>query len=420
MLFAIFQQNQFFMKYLLLFLLFPVVALSQKTPAEKQAFANRDKYLFSTKPVQKKFEKTIPFSYEPNNQIVVPVIIKGKTYHFVFDTGATTVVSREIVEELGLPSLFKNVLQDGAGIEQEEMFYNVSEMQIAGIDFKNVAVVGGDMMKFADVLCVNIDGLLGTNVLRSCYWKVDYTTGQLTFSDREIKPSKDMYSVDFKENFSGTPLLELYMGKYRVNMFMDTGYTKVLSIPDSLYFRARKAHERPYAKGYGTTTVTLFDSAPKEKYIGLMDSVYVFNKRHLLLNPIADIDHADTYLVGNAVFKGFGQMILNWKKHRLYLPEKVVDINETYPSFGFSPLLIDNQLVVSIVWEGTDAFKKGMTVGAVITAVNGQDTTNITHDTWCGLVGLFGNNKPPEINIVVKGKDGTIAEHTLKRVALLK
>jgi predicted aspartyl protease len=408
------------MKYLLLFVLLPVLGVAQQTPAEKQAFANRDKYLFSTRPVQKRFEKTIPFSYEPNNQIVVPVIIKGKTYHFVFDTGATTVVSKEIAEELALPSLFKNILQDGAGVEREETFYNVSDMQIADIDFKNVAVVAGDMKKFADVLCVNIDGLLGTNVLRSCYWKVDYSNGQLTFSDREIKPSKDMYAVDFKENFSGTPLLELYMGKYRVNMFMDTGYTKVLSIPDSLYFRARKEHERPYVKGYGTTTVTLFENDPKEKYVGLLDSVYIFNKRHLLLNPTADIDHADTYLVGNAVFKGFGQMILDWKKHRLYLPEKAVDIKEAYPSFGFSPLFVNNQLVVTVVWEGTEAFKKGITVGSIITAVNGQDTVNITHETWCGLLELFGNNKPPEIMISVQDKGGKITGHTLKRTELLK
>jgi len=408
------------MKYLLLFVLLPVLGVAQQAPAEKQAFANRDKYLFSTRPVQKRFEKTIPFSYEPNNQIVVPVIIKGKTYHFVFDTGATTVVSKEIAEELALPSLFKNILQDGAGVEREETFYNVSDMQIADIDFKNVAVVAGDMKKFADVLCVNIDGLLGTNVLRSCYWKVDYSNGQLTFSDREIKPSKDMYAVDFKENFSGTPLLELYMGKYRVNMFMDTGYTKVLSIPDSLYFRARKEHERPYVKGYGTTTVTLFGNDPKEKYVGLLDSVYIFNKRHLLLNPIADIDHADTYLVGNAVFKGFGQMILDWKKHRLYLPEKTVDIKEAYPSFGFSPLFVNNQLVVTVVWEGTEAFKKGITVGSIITAVNGQDTVNITHETWCGLLDLFGNNKPPEIMISVQDKGGKITGYTLKRTELLK
>lgn len=401
-------------------LLLPVIALAQQTPAEKQAYANRDKYLFSTRPVQKKFEKTIPFSYEPNNQIIIPVIINGKTYHFLFDTGATTVVSKEIATELALTALFTNKLQDGADSVQEEIFYNLPGINMAGIDFENVAVVAGDMKKFDDVLCVPIDGLLGTNILRSCYWKVDYNNGQLTFSDREIKPAKGMYAIDFKENFSGTPLLELQMGKFRVNMFMDTGYSKALSIPDSLYFRARKNHERPFKKGFGTTTVTLYENSHKEKYIGLLDSVYVGNKHHLILDPLTDIDHADTFLIGNEVFKDFGEMVLDWKKHRLYLPEKTVVCKDRYASFGFSPLFINNKVVVSVVWQGSEAYTQGLTVGSVITAVNGQDTTNITHDMWCGLLDVFGYNKPAEIKVSTRDKDGKITNHTLKRVELLR
>lgn len=408
------------MKYLLLLLLLPMVVLSQKTPAEKLAFANRDKYLFTTKPVQRKFERTIPFSIEPNSQIIVPIIINGKTYNFMFDTGACTLVSRELAEELAMPALFKNLLVDGAGTTQEETFYKLSAMQIAGIDFKNVAVVAGDMKKFEDLMCVKIDGLLGTNILRSCYWKVDYVNGQLTFSDKEIKPSKDMYAVDFEESFSGTPLLRLFMGNYNLKIFMDTGYNGMFSIPDSLYFRARKGHERPFRKGYGTNMVTLFSSEHKEKYMGLLDSVYIDNKRHLIVNPITDIDSGESYLMGNKLFKEFGEMVLNWKKHRIYLPQKVVEAKERYATFGFSPLPIDNKLLVSVVWEGTEAHKKGLTAGMIVTSVNGKDTSTINHEDWCELIDLFNRNKASEINISVQDKDGKVTAHTFKRTKLLE
>lgn len=408
------------MKYLLLFVLLPVLALAQQTPAQKQAFANRDKYIFSTKPVQRKFERTIPFNIEPNNQILVPVIIKGKTYNFVFDTGACTLISKEIAAELDLPALFKNLLEDGAGTKKEETFYKLpGGMQIAGIDFKNVAVVTGEMKKFSDAMCVKVDGLLGTNILRSCYWKVDYVNGQLTFSDKEIKPSDDMYAIDFEESFSGTPLLHLYMGQYQVKMFMDTGYTGVLSMPDSLYFRVRKGHERPFRKGFGTNMITLFNNEHKEKYMGLLDSVYVFNKRHIILNPIADVDRGESFLVGNKIFKGFGEMVLNWKKHQIYLPQKVIDSKERYATFGFSPLPINNKLLVSVVWEGTEAYKKGLTADMVITSVNGQDTGTITQEDWCGLIDLFNRNKGTEINISIQDKEGKISSHTFKRTELL-
>jgi predicted aspartyl protease len=408
------------MKYLLLFVLLPVFAFAQQTPAEKQAYANRDKYLFSTKPVQKKFVKTIPFDSGPKKYILVPVTIEGKTYNFMFDTGASTIVSKEIAAELKLPVLFEGSLTDAAGIEKRNAFYKVQGMSIAGIDFKDVAVATGDMKKFEDAMCQKIDGLLGVNVMRNCYWKVDYINGQLTFSDREIKPSEGMYPIDFTEHFGGTPILNMYMGRYQVTMLMDTGFSGELTIRDSIYFNARKGHERPYRKGYGTNAITAFDTEHKEKYMGLLDTVYMFNRHHVILDPVVDIDNAEVFLVGNEVFKSFGEVVFNWKEHRIYLPEKVIDRKDRYPSFGFSPLWVNNKLVVSVVWEGTEAYKKGLTAGSVITAVNGQDTTNISPAGWCGLIGLFGDNKPPEINISVQGKDGKITNHTLKKVELLK
>ena len=113
-------------------------------------------------------------------------------------------------------------------------------------------------------------------------------------------------------------------------------------------------------------------------------------------------------------------MVLDWKKHRLYLPEKVIDRKDSYSSFGFSPLWVNSKLVISVVWEGTEAHTKGLAAGMVITAVNGQDTAIITHDHWCGLIGVFGDDKPTEINISVQDMEGKITNHTLKRTDLLR
>lgn len=408
------------MKYLLLCIVLPLFALAQQTPAEKQAYANRDKYLFSTRPAQAKFEKTIPFDSRLNKHIIIPVTIKGKTYNFILDTGASTVVSEEMVEALKVPVLFKGNLEDAAGTKKEDVFYKVPGIQIAGIDFKDVAVAAGNMKKFEHAMCRKIDGLLGVNILRSCYWKVDYVTGQLTFSDREIKPAANMYAVDFKEDFTGRPILDMYTGRYQVTMVMDTGFSGELTMRDSIYFDARKGHERPFRKGYGTNTVTLFNTEHEEKYMGRLDSVYLFNRHHIILDPFVDIDNGDVFLVGNEVFKSFGEMVLDWKKHRLYLPEKVIDRKDRYSSFGFSPLWVNSKLVISVVWEGTEAHTKGLAAGMVITAVNGQDTAIITHDHWCGLIGMFGDDKPTEINISVQDMEGKITNHTLKRTDLLR
>lgn len=406
------------MKYILLLLLFPLFTIAQ-TPAEKESFKNRDKYLFAARPVQKKFLKTIPFDGK-DNQIIVPVIIAGETYHFLFDTGATTIISEEIVTKLALKQLFKNNMADGAGKVQEEPFYSLPGLQFGDVDFKNVVAVKADMRKFEIQQCIKLDGILGTNIMRTCHWKIDYKNGVITMSDKAVKPAKNFYAVDFNESFSGTPMLKLFMGDYSVNMQMDTGYNGGYSIPDSLYFKSRKKHEKPYRRGYGTTMITLFENDYKEKYMGIVDSVYIANKRHLVLNGIADIDHANTFLIGNDVFKGFGEVILDWKKHRIYIPEKVVDVKGEYNTCGFAPLFKNGNVTVSIVWEGSDAFKHGIEAGDTITGINGQNTVGIDSGIWCSLLEQMKGKAASDVNLSVLKKDGSTITCTLKRGNILQ
>jgi predicted aspartyl protease len=406
------------MKYILLLLLFPLFIIAQ-TPAEKESYKNRDKYLFAARPVQKKFLRTIPFDGK-DDQIVVPVIIGGETYHFLFDTGAATVISEEIAARLALKPLFKNNIVDGSGTVQEEPFYSMPNVQFGGVEFKNMVAIVSDMKKFETLYCVKIDGLLGTNIMRTCHWKIDYTNGVITMSDKAIKPEGNFYAVDFKESFSGSPVLELFMGDYSVSMLMDTGYNGGYSIPDSLYFKSRKNHERPFKKGYGTTMITLFENDYKERYMGIVDSVYIANKRHLVLNGVADIDHADTFLMGNDIFKGFGEVILDWKKRRIYLPEKVVDANGEYNTFGFAPVYKDGNVTVSIVWEGSNAFKHGIESGDAVTAINGQNTVDIDSGIWCGILEQIRGKTASEVNVSLLKKDGSTIICTLKRTNILQ
>lgn len=406
------------MKYILLLLLFPLFIIAQ-TPAERESYKNRDKYLFAARPVQKNFLKTIPFDFENIGQIIVPVTIKGKTYHFLFDTGATTLVSKEIVSEFALTSLFKNNIKDGAGNVQDETFYDLPGVNVSGIDFKNVTVAAVDMKKFETLFCVKLDGILGTNIMRSCFWKIDYTKGLITFSDKEIKPGKNMQAIDFVEGFSGTPILKIFIGIYNVSMHMDTGYNGGLFIPDSLYFKSRENRNWNYKKGYGTTAMTLFENEFNEKYTGLLDSIYMGNKQHLILNAIADIDHSDAYLVGNGVFSGFGELVLDWKKHRLYLPDTVINLTDRYTTSGFAPAFKDGALIVSIVWEGSDAFAKGLEAGDVITAINGQNTVGMQQEDWCDLLEVIINKKIAQVSLALRKKDGSVLECTLTPSALL-
>ncbi|MFL9845955.1 retropepsin-like aspartic protease [Flavobacterium rhizosphaerae] len=402
------------MKYILLLLLVPFLVLSQ-TDAQKEAIKNRDKYLFGTTRLQKNFVKTIPFEYGVNEEIVVPVQIGGEIYHFLFDTGATTIVSQEIKDKLELHELFSNEMVDGSGQIEQMPVYILDKLAFSDIEFKDVAVIASDFKKFGSLFCEKIDGLLGTNIMRTCHWKIDYKNRQLIMSDKKIKPSKNFYPIDFKEGFSGSPLLTVYMGGYSVIMLMDTGYNGGFSIPDSLFFKSEKLRSLPYNKGYGNSTITLYNAKPRQKYLAAIDSVYIENKRHLVKNGIADIDEGETFLIGNDIFEGFGEVILDWDKKRIYLPETVVEEDDKYNTFGFGPAYDDGTITIALVWEGSSAFTQGLEVGDVVISINGTDCQNIDRKKWCALVGLIKNKETKTLPVTIKKKDGTEKGYILKR-----
>ena len=54
---------------------------------------------------QKKYLQKIPYEIMGEHLIIVPVTINGKTYNFLFDTGAPLTISDRLYKELNLGNL---------------------------------------------------------------------------------------------------------------------------------------------------------------------------------------------------------------------------------------------------------------------------------------------------------------------------
>jgi hypothetical protein len=396
----------------LLFL--PVLLMSQTKEQIKKAYKNRDKYLFAVQVEKKNFTETIDFTNE-KNQIIIPVIIAGETYHFLFDTGAVMVMSTALQEKLKPNVLFSNALVDGGGKENVEQFYNLDSVQIGSVKFNSVASVVADLSKFEKLLCIKLDGIIGTNLLRTCNWKIDYNNKKLLFSDKKIKPEGDFTEIDFKENFSGSPLLVTHMGQYNYLALMDTGYNGQLSVPDSLFFKNRKSKEIKLSKGFGKSSLSIYESAPEVKHVGLMDSIHIDN--YFIKNVEINVNSSPGILIGNTLLKNCGEVIINWGKRKLYLANLKIKESAEYNTFGFSPLFIDGKITIALLWDESDAKSKGITLGDVITAINDEDTKNITQGRWCELLEVF--TKADFIKIKTIRDDAIERSFELKKVNLL-
>lgn len=396
-------------KYLTLFLICSLTAFAQTKEEKqiiKQAFANRDKYLFAAKPAQKNFSITVPFTMA-QDIIIIPVTIAGENYHFMFDTGAVSAVSNRLKDKLGLKQIFSNNLQDGAGTIQNEVMYTIGNVEFAGVTFNNVVGPAFDLDKFEKLFCIKIDGILGTNMMRTCRWKIDYNAKTLTFSDKKLKPEGKVQEIDFRENFSGTPEIRHVIGEYNYWAIMDTGYNGTFVIPDSLFFKSRISKKLDYKKGRGVASLTFYDSKPVDEYVTVADTLYVGNV--LAKNQLVRIAPQNMAITGNAFFKNFGVVMIDWNKSKIYVPDAPVKENTEMKTFGFTPAFVEDVLKVGMVWETSSAGKAGIRVGDTILSINGKVMKGMPKEEWCQVVEMFlgSNTSVNDMDLVVAKVDGT-------------
>lgn len=409
-------------KYLTLLLLCSLTAVAQtkeEKQIRKQAFANRDKYLFAAKPAQKNF--TVTASYIDNQDLmVVPVVIAGETYNFLFDTGAATIVSTQLKEKLNMKPVFSNNLSDGAGTVQNEVMYAIGDVQFAGVTFNNVVGPAIDMGKFEKLFCIKLDGILGTNIMRTCRWKIDYNAKTLTFSDKKLKQEGKMKEIDFEEGFSGSPMIRHTLGEYNYLAMMDTGYNGSFSIPDSLFFKSRVSKKLDYKKGRGNSSLTLFDNKPVDEYVALADTLYVGGL--LAKNQVVRIAPGNSILTGNEFFKSFGVVMIDWEKKKVYVPEAPIKENAVMNTFGFTPMYVEDVLKVGMVWETSSAGKAGIQVGDTIISISGKIMKGLPQEEWCSMLEMFleSGTLGKDMQLVVQKPDGSQKTLQLKKSNLFE
>jgi hypothetical protein len=397
-------------KFLLSILLFSALAASAQT---KQALKNRDKYMYTVSTQSTNFVETIPFLGQ-NNVIIVPVYIDGVSYNFLFDTGAATVISTALKDKLQLQPMMSDKTIDASGKEIVQEFYQMKHVQLGNVTFRNVGTIAFDLSDFSRVLCTKIDGVIGSNLMRGWNWKINYDMKTMTFSDKKIIPEGKYESVPFAENFSGTPLLKIFLRKSNFQMALDTGNNSGFDIPDSIYFKIIKPAKAVLKKGYGNNNYTFYQNKTIATFESLADSISVGDV--LLQKQSIDITPAPLALLGNKFFKKFGEIVIDYHNHKLLLPKKEV-VCDTYDTYGFEPIFKDRKLLVGFIWENTEAQQLGIAPGDVITSINGKDTTNLSDEDWCELRASLTEQKVIDISLVA---NGTAISHTFKKFDLLK
>lgn len=170
--------------------------------------------------------------------LIVPVAISGRQYHFLLDTGISTlVIDNALASELTqrLPDSQVSPLQRAilaAGIQTSGgalphdalLLWQPMAMAIGDRVLPTSAPwLGMDLSAFTQMTGVKIDGLLGQDIFRQFAWQVDNQQGQLSLWQQAPATLDYSQCVPYRDAYDSGPELLLDYYHRPVHMTVDTG-----------------------------------------------------------------------------------------------------------------------------------------------------------------------------------------------------
>ncbi|MGV3588817.1 MAG: aspartyl protease family protein [Adhaeribacter sp.] len=363
---------------------------------------------------QKNFVREVPFEKYVSNKIIVAAKLNGstRTYRFIIDSGALSVLSKQVAEELGLTKPGKLALPAHIILDQVE---------IAGLAFHQVGTVVYDLEKDPFLSkCAQVDGLLGSSVLKHFIWHFDWRNQKILVSDTpDSLPSADsVICLPFTLDEYKRPLVKCTFPNGKSKKFLfDTGGNG-FATNDMALFEALK-QKVPYRVNYGIAA-----------YGGLREPVYDTSFTALISNfkvghlPVDTVEVLFADKQANHVgwqFLHNYAVTFNWNQQEIELipyPQQIPLGNPM--SFGFTlfyqvdPPTNEKRMIVAAVVKDSPADKAGLKVGDRVIKVGDKDYRLLTDECVAfNIMGLEGNEA--QLTIL---RDDQIQEVRVKLAAL--
>ena len=334
---------------------------------------------------QKDYVTTIPFIFRAGLPII-KVTVNGHEGWFLFDTGAPNVLSKAFAEKLNLSSLATGSVNDSGGNTVDNQAYVlVSEINIGGINFKNTGAIIQDLSASAIFECLDFDGIIGANLMRTAHWKIDYLKKEISFSDAlsKLKTKETYKTVLFKAKISGTPVVDIKLNDVTVkNLTFDTGSNGEISISRTALETLMKQEtlKKTYSVGpqsYGVSGISKTDTI-------IYSTIARIKLGEVPLNNKVIEFSTDGHIIGTRFLKNY-EIIMDWKSNQIYMAKHSEFDYDTVENFGFGLDYRNEGLFVGSLFEDVDS-KNKLHIGDQILQLDTLDFENASADFICGLI----------------------------------
>jgi predicted aspartyl protease len=359
------------------------------------------------------FTATVPFQSKAGIMII-EATINGVKGEFLFDTGAPNVVSRELAEKLGLKTLTKGRVTDSGGNRtSDNPHVSLNEVEIGGVKFQNIGAVVLELSGSDVFRCLDFDGIIGANLMRRAYWKIDSENQTISLSsDLETLKRDSTYKViPFGMKFTGTPVIDIVLNQVELkNMVFDTGSNGDMKFPGVYLEKLKEGKDVSVVRSYGAATYGVGGMAPQDTtFHALIDSIRMGNL--LLEKKVVNFQmNEDADIIGMEFLKNF-EILLDWNRKEI-LMKPIHDYEYTrVETFGLGVNLADGEVLVGLLYNGSPA-EQNLKIGDRILRANEYDFREQWSDVICDALirRAFVQDDKDEIELVIdrEGQEMTV------------
>lgn len=341
-------------------------------------------------------------------KIIIPVIIEGETYRFLLDTGAPNLITSNlkniIVHKEGNSLNVKDANSNRNSME----VVNIPSLTLGNIKFNNQTALVFPSDKNLIFDCFQVDGFIGSNLLRNSVIKFQLKEKKVIITNdiKKINPNKQYKSELKITGAQSSPYIDIKIKGNKnatENLLFDTGMDGFydLSINHYKFFEEQNALTS-HSKGSGSIGMSLFGNAKANEQYRLKIPEIHF-KNTVFKNVVTETSDDNNSKIGIKLLE-HGNVTIDFKHKDFYFEpfENEIDLDEKL--LGFSPTIIDNKVVVGMVWDET--LEDKLQFGDEILSVNDIDLSQME------ICDLLTNKSPFEdidsFEVKIKNSEGEI------------
>lgn len=340
--------------------------------------------------------------------IIMPVKINGKDYRFLFDTGAPTSISKKLQEEFSFKIISKGNTIDSDKNRKKVKYVEVDSILLGDIPFIDQTAFVGDFEANPILKCLNIDGIIGSNLIRFCNWTIDYQKEAIFITNQNLDLDTSDYEViSFSTNAQFGIKTDLKLENATLtNMTIDYGSNGSLSISKSVYSTLKeknvitKSFERSGLTQSGITGVI----KKNKSEIAFIESASFGD---LTFNNI-EVNSNGSGLIGSKILSR-AVIHIDWSDMLLYISKEVSN-SENSAGYGFYiGQSADQSLYVQSTIKGSAAYDVGMVNNMKILEIDSLDFTSTA--TYCDYINY--TNPSDSLSIKVMDDEGEISTFSI-------